>query len=162
MCLNEICMGLVRLPVFLDWTCHKSRKSDKWRKILMLNVNVLLVWQPLCYWELAIRFMGNRKTHLVCPWRLLFKGQDDFRGFSPTLLVPFVLSHSFSPRDCEVYINTDEASITYCDWIRVAAFAALHSGRETVEQSGQCCYAVPFQLWTTEKNNILVLKFKEV
>lgn len=112
--------------------------------------------QPVCYWELAIRFMGNKEEHLyMCPGRLLFKGQDGFRGFSPPSF-SHLCSLTLSLHEAEVYINTDEASITYSDWIRVAAFAALHSDGETEERLGHCCYAVPFQLWNTERNNILV------
>lgn len=75
--------------------------------------------------RVAARFMGNKeKDHSVCPWRLLFKELDHFRGFSPTHFPPIcALSLFLSPWGCEVYINTDEASITYSDWIRVAAFA---------------------------------------
>lgn len=116
--------------IFRLWTCHRSRKSDKWRKYLMLTP--LPSRQPACYWELATRFMGNKeKHHYVCPWRLLFKSLDHFRGFSPTLFLPFVLSHSFSLHEARctfTLMRLPLLTVIESEWQRLQPF--IQMGRQ--------------------------------
>lgn len=144
--------------IFRLWTCHRSRKSDKLRKILMLNP--LPSRQPACYWELAARFMGNKeKHHSVCPWRLLFKRLDHFRGFSPTLFLPFVLSHSFSLHEA-VGVHLHWWGFHYLQWLNQRGSICSPSfrwGGWGTEWVGHSCYAVRKKEKETERKNILVL-----
>lgn len=138
-------MGLVRHPVFLDFEhVTGAEKFDKWRKTLMLTP--LPGRQPACYWELATRFMGNKeKHHYACPWRLLFKRLDHFRGFSPTLFLPFVRSHSFSLHEAMrctfTLMRLPLLTVIESEWERLQPFIQME------RQTSRMCWS--FLLYST-------------